>query len=166
MRLLILLAAACLFSSPTISQAQNQRSDNTAAAKQPPWPLQLEMRVPFEPTAFPSGPYVYLMYELHLTNFMPMPISLSRIEVLDGDTGNAQPIATFETGQLESMLQPIGGKTLSDPKDHLMIGDGQSAIVFVWIQLGRGSHIPDKLLHRVTTAYAPEEGAEIHTHHT
>ena len=95
-----------------------------------------------------------------------MPISLSRIEVLDGDTRNAQPIATFETGQLESMLQLLGGKTFSDPKDHLMISDGQSVIVFVWIQLGRGSHIPDKLLHRVTTAYAPEEGAEIHTHHT
>ena len=35
--------------------------------------------MPFDPTAFPSGPHVYLMYELHLTNLMPMPISLSRI---------------------------------------------------------------------------------------
>jgi hypothetical protein len=30
----------------------------------------------------------------------------------------------------------------------------------------RRSHVPDKLLHRVTTAYAPEEGAVISTHHT
>ena len=29
-----------------------------------------------------------------------------------------------------------------------------------------GSHIPDRLLHRVTTSYAPEEGAVISTHHT
>ena len=77
--------------------------------------------MPFEPTAFPSGPHVYLMYELHLTNFMPMPISLSRIDVLDADAGTAQPIATFEAAQLEAMLQPLGGKALSDPKDRLVI---------------------------------------------
>lgn len=166
MRLLTLLAAASLLSSLSMAQTQNQRSDNAAAARQAPWPLQLEMRVPFEPTPFPSGPHVYLMYELHLTNFMPMPISLSRIEVLDADAGSAQPIETFETKQLETMQQPIGGKTVSDPKDRLVIGDGQSAIVFMSIAFDRGSHIPDRLLHRVTTAYAPEEGAVISTHHT
>jgi hypothetical protein len=124
------------------------------------------MRVPFEPTAFPSGPHVYLMYELHLTNFMPMPISLSRIDVLDADAGTAQPIATFEAAQLETMLQPLGSKTLSDPKDRLVIADGQSAIAFMSVAFDRGSHIPNRLLHRVTTAYAPEEGAITSTHHT
>ncbi len=123
------------------------------------------MRVPFEPTAFPSGPHVYLMYELHLTNFMPMPISLSRIDVLDADAGAAQPIANFETAQLETMLQPLGGKAAS-LKDGLVIADGQSAIAFISIVLDRDSHIPDRLLHRVTTAYAPEEGAVVSTHHT
>lgn len=166
MRLFIFLAAACLCSCPIIAQTQDQRSDNKEAAKQAPWPLQLEMRVPFEPTAFPSGSHVYLMYELHLTNFMPMAISLSRIEVLDAEAGSAQPIATLETGQLETMLQPLGGKTFSNPKDRLVIGDGQSAIVFMSIAFDRGSHIPDRLLHRVTTAYAPEEGAVIPSHHT
>jgi hypothetical protein len=124
------------------------------------------MRVPFEPTAFPSGPHVYLMYELHLTNFMPMPISLSRIDVIDADAGASQPIATFEAVQLETMLQPLGGRALSDPKDRLVIADGQSAIAFMSVAFDRGSHIPDRLLHRVTTAYAPEEGAVISTHHT
>src|ERR1700719_2287244 len=83
MRQYILFAAAWLCSYPAIAQTQNQASDNKTAANRPPWPLQVEIRVPFEPTAFPSGPHVYLMYELHLTNFMPMPVSLSRIEVLD-----------------------------------------------------------------------------------
>lgn len=167
MRLFILLAVACLCSCPAIAQTQNQRHDNITAAKQAPWPLQLEMRVPFEPTAFPSGPHVYLMYELHLTNFMPMPISLSRIDVLDADAGTSQPIASFEAAQLETMLQPLGGRALSDPKDRLVIADGQSAIAFMSVAFDRGSHIPDRLLHRVTTAYAPEEGgAVLSTHHT
>ncbi len=120
------------------------------------------MRVPFEPTAFPSGPHVYLMYELHLTNFMPMPISVSRIDVLDADAGTAQPIAAFEAAQLETMFQPLGGH----PKDRLVIADGQSVIAFMSVAFDRGSHIPERLLHRVTTAYAPEEGAVISTHHT
>ncbi len=47
------------------------------------------------------------MYEVHLTNFMPMPVSLNRIDVLDADAGPAQPIATFEVTQLETMLQPL-----------------------------------------------------------
>ena len=122
--------------------------------------------MPFEPTAFPSGPHVYLMYELHLTNFMPMPISLSRIEVLDADAGTSKPIATFETAQLETMLQPLGGKALSDPKDRLVIADGQSAIAFMSIALDRGSHIPDRLLHRVTTAYdSRRRRGHFHTSH-
>jgi len=166
MRQYILFAVACLCSYPAVAQTQNQPSDNKTGANRPPWPLQLEMRVPFEPTAFPSGPHVYLMYELHLTNFMPMPISLSRIDVLDADAGTAQPIATFEAAQLETMLQPLGGRALSDPKDRLVIADGQSAIAFMSVALARGSHIPDRLLHRVATAYAPEEGAVISTHHT
>jgi hypothetical protein len=124
------------------------------------------MRVPFEPTEFPSGQEVYLMYELHLTNFMPMPVSLSRIDVLDIDAEGAQPIATFDVAQLKTMLQPLGGKKLTGPEDRLVVADGQSSIAFMSVALARGSHIPDRLLHRVTTSYAAEEGAVISTHHT
>src|SRR4051794_5704032 len=106
MRLFILLAAACLCPCPTITQTQNHGFDKKTAAKRAQWPLQLEMRVPFEPTAFPSGPHFYVMYELHLTNFGAVPLSLSRIEVLDPDTKTAQPIKSFEAEQLEAMVQP------------------------------------------------------------
>ena len=168
MRLFILLAAACLCSCPTIAQTQNQRSDgkNSAANKPAPWPPQLEMRVPFEPTAFPSGSRIYVMYELHLTNFGKTPLSLSRIEVLDAVAGAAQPIATFEAEQLEAILQPLGGETLSASKERLVIADGQSAIAFMSVAFDRSSHIPDRLLHRVSTADSAGEGAVITTHHT
>ena len=177
MRLLILLGAASLCLCPNTArlnhqlagspQAQNLRSDNkNPAAKPAPFPLQLEMRVPFEPTAFPSGPHFYVMYELHLTNFGPTPLSLSRIEVLDADAGAGQPIATFEAEQLEVMLQPLGGKTLSAPKERLVISDGQSAIAFMSIAFDRNSHIPGRLLHRVSTADSAAEGTVIATNHT
>src|SRR3989442_10265330 len=177
MRLLILLGAASLCSCPTIaqpdhqltgnSQAQNLPSDNNNSAVKPaPWPPQLEMRVPFEPTAFPSGPHFYVMYELHLTNFGTTPLSLNRIEVLDADRGATQPIATFEAEQLEAMLQPLGGKTLSDRKERLVIADGQSAIAFMSVAFDRSSRIPDRLLHHVSTVDSAAEGAVIATHHT
>jgi len=177
MRLLILLGTASLCLCPAIaqpdnqltgnSQAQNLRSDNkNPAAKPAPFPLQLEMRVPFEPTAFPSGPHVYVMYELQLTNFWPAPLTLSRIEVLDADAPDAQPIAAFETEQLVTMLQPLGGKTLSDPKERLEIADGQSAIAFMSVAFDRNAHIPDRLIHRVSAADSGVEGAAIATHYT
>lgn len=177
MRLLILLAAASLCACPAIaqpnhpsranSQAQDLRSDNKQPASKPaPWPVQLEMRVPFEPTAFPSGPHTYVMYELHLTNFGTAPLAVSRIEVLDADAGTAKPIAVFEAEQLETMLQPLGGKTRSDPKQRLLIADGQSAIAFMSIAFDRGSHIPDRLVHHVITANSVAEGAVVATRHT
>ena len=177
MRLLILIGVASLCSCPTIaqpdnqltgiSQAQNLQSDNkNSAAKPAPWPPQLEMRVPFEPTAFPSGPHFYVMYELHLTNFGTTPLSLSRIDVLDADAGVAQPIATFDAEQLEAMLQPLGGKKRSDPKEKLVIADGQSAIAFMSVTFERSSRIPDRLLHHVSTVDSAAEGAIIATHHT
>jgi len=156
MRLSILLGIASLCSCLTIAEP----------AKPAPFPLQLEMGVPFEPTAFPSGPHFYVMYELHLTNFGPTTLSLNRIEVLDADAGTAQPIATFEAEQLETMLQPLGGKKLSAPKERLVIADGQSAIAFMSVAFDRNSHIPDRLIHRVSTADSGVEGAVIATHHT
>jgi hypothetical protein len=164
MRLFILLAAACLFSCPSIAQTQNRRSDNKAAAKHAPFPLQLEIRVPFDPTVFPSGGHKYLFYELHLTNFMPKPVSLSRVEVLDADT--SQPIAAFEAQQLEAMMQPLGGRTFSDRKERLVIEGGESAIIFMSLEFGRSSRIPNRLAHHVSTADSEVEGAIISTHHT
>ena len=166
MRWFILLAAACLCAFPVIAQTRNQPSDNKPAPKRPQWPLQLEMRVPFDPTAFPSGAHLYVMYELYLTNFGAVPLTLSRIEVLDADAETAQPIATFEAEQLEAMLQPLGGRALSDRKERLVIAGGQSTIVFMSMEFDRGSRIPNRLAHRVSTADSAGEGAVITTHHT
>src|SRR4030088_1040416 len=105
MRLLVLLGVVSLCSCLAIAQPNNQMTGNSQvqplcnskqSAAKPAWPPQLEMRVPFEPTAFPSGPNIYVMYELHLTNFGTSTVSLSRIEVLDADAEAAQAIASFE----------------------------------------------------------------------
>ncbi len=123
------------------------------------------MRVPFEPTAFPSEGRNYLMYELHLTNFGGAPLNLSRIDVLDADAAAAQPIAIFEQEQLETMLQPVGS-TVAGPKRNVTIADGRTAIAFMCIAFDRGSHIPTRLLHQVVTTDSMAEGGVISTRHT
>jgi murein DD-endopeptidase MepM/ murein hydrolase activator NlpD len=131
------------------------------------WPPQLEMRVPFEPTAFPSDGHAYLAYELYLTNFGANPITLRRIEVLDADDANATPIASFEAAQLDALLQPIGTQSSADKNsDPHQLGGGRSIVVFLWIALNHGAHVPSHLRQRVTTAEFAAEGAVIGTHNT
>jgi len=101
--------------------------------------MQLQLCVPFEPTAFPSGRIFYLLYELHLSNYGPFPLSLNRIEVLEADAAAAQPIASFDAESLQAVLQPLGGKPISDRTQRLVVSGGQSAIAFISIKFERGS---------------------------
>src|ERR1700722_302778 len=136
------------------------------------WPLPLEMRVPFEPTAFPSAGRTYLTYELYLTNFGSAPLTLRRVEVFDADTMAAEPIAAFEEGQLDTLLQRLGEPIVGDQIPVAGAGDwrhvaaGGSVVVYLSIALERGANVPNKLRHRVLTADSTVEGAIVGTHHT
>ena len=177
MRLLVPLIAAAICSLLPLaqpnhpltanSQAQDLRSDNKQPdAKPAPWPPQLEMRVPFEPTAFPSGARMHLLYELHLTNFATSPLPVSRIEVLEAGAAVAEPIATLRAEQLAASFQAVGGTIPPGQNGSLAIPNGRTVVVFMYIAFDRGSQIPDKLIHRVTAADSFATGAVIATHHT
>jgi hypothetical protein len=118
------LPIVCVLALPICLVAQSPTLPKPA-----PFPLQLEMRVPFEPTAFPSERNVYLMYELHLTNFGTAPLYLSRVEVLDADASGTQPITTFKAEQLDTMWQAIGTSAQADANGNHQIAGGGSRIV-------------------------------------
>jgi hypothetical protein len=131
------------------------------------WPPQLEMRVSFEPTAFGSGGRTYMTYELYLTNFATNPLTLRRVEVLDADAATTEPIAVFEEGQLDAVLQPVGTQTAADgSSNRRQLAGGGTVVVFLWIALDHGAHVPNRLRHRVVTADFAAEDAVIGTHHT
>jgi len=157
-------------STPRAATESNAVNPNTRPASAPAastWPLSLEMRVPFEPTAFPNGGRIYLTYELYLRNFTTDPLTLRRIEVLDADAEAAEPIAVFEGGQLDALLQSVGAQTPADASSNRrQLAAGGSVVVFLWVALDRGAHVPNKLRHRVLTADSGTEGAVIGTHHT
>jgi len=123
------------------------------------------MRVPFEPTAFPSESRIHLFYELHLTSSATAPLYVSRLEVLNANAASGQPVATFQAEQLETMFQLIGDNTAAVPKRNLSIPNGRTAVVFIEIAFSRNSGVPERLVHRVITTEGLAEGAAIATHH-
>ena len=175
MRVSLLFLAVSLCTCPLMSQAKlstvdytlqpSQASSGTAVSKPFAFPLQLEMRVPFDPTAFRNGLNSYLLYELYLTNFAQTPITLNRIDVLDADVTEVPPIGGFDATQLEAMVQGYGAKTTGNPKEKLTLPPGQSVVVFMSVVVNRKAPLPSKLIHRVIAADSMVQGAEISTRH-
>jgi hypothetical protein len=152
---MIILTGLTTFAAAAIAVALSSHADSL---------LPLEVRVQFEPTAFPSDDRTYLCYELYLTNFSGNAIELRQIEVLDEDDKSAKPVATFEGGQLTALLQMVGpGPAQGTGPAHL--AGGTTAVAFMWISFERGARVPHRLRHRITTAQSNGEGAEIGTHH-
>ena len=137
-----------------------------ARSESSPWPVQLEMRVLFEPTAFPSAGRTYLAYELYLTNFSNDSLALRRIDVLDAETPSDRPIAAFEGQELHALLQPVGIQRSGEEGGGNRLAPGGSVVVFMWVAVEPGARVPSKLRHRVVTAEATAEGAVIGTHRT
>ena len=79
-----LLTALLLWPSPGAVQAARQRTLID---------LPVEMMVPIAPTPVEGDGKTHLAYELHLTNFAPLELTLVRLEVLGGD---GKPLAEYQ----------------------------------------------------------------------
>lgn len=137
-----------LFSSPGACPACGMERVPAAAVPGEPvadFPLvQLEMRVPFPPTAVPGNGREHLIYELHLRNFGNRPLPLSGLEILDADTRTM--VAGFEGASLEALISPIGLGALM-VGEGLMLGSGRSCVVY--LRLVSAGAAPARLLHRM-----------------
>ena len=163
-RISVLVVAACWITNAigaSVTIASIPPHANTASNS--PFPLQLQLRVPFGPTAFPSAGHSYLAYELYITNFTDGPITLRRIEVRDADNTAKDPVAAFEAEQIEALLQPVGAAAGNDPRQ---LAAGATTIAFMWIPFDAARSVPNRLLHRVLTSDSYSDGATIDTHST
>lgn len=124
-----------------------------------PFPLQVDIRVPFSPTAFPSSGRSHLAYELYLTNFSADALTIQRIEVIDAEAPSRRPVAVLEGEELASVLQPAG--TRSPGGAAAVVAPGGTAVAFMWVE-STGA-VPARLRHRVLTTEASVEGASIGT---
>jgi len=163
---------------PAEVQAKLAASSNSAkavgaACQDHPFPPepQIELHVPFEPTAFASFDRTYLTYELILTNVSPTSLTIQRLEVLDAQSADKEPIAAFEAARLDEVLQHFRNPTIGDTKpvvrdDYRQLASGESATIFLTLRLELGTTVPSTVFHRVVTSDAIVQGAIIGTRHT
>lgn len=129
-------------------------------------PAQLEVRTPFEPTAFPSGGRTYLIYELHLRNFAGELLDLQGVEVIGEDSG-ASPVATFDADQLPALLFPRAHRMSTDEaSDSRQLASGQGAVVYLCLAFEPGRAVPARLRHRVFLKDGYADGPAIGTRHS
>jgi murein DD-endopeptidase len=104
-----------------------------------------------------------LLYELHLTNFAPLALELTAIDVL-GDGASA--LASYRGPALDKIVIPV--EKLSLPEEHPSsainahtIGDGHAVVIFVDLTLDPGAHPPSELRHRFSFSVRPKSGGTI-----
>lgn len=152
-----------LFCFILLSHSMAQNAPAQRIAKPFSFPLQLEMRVPFGPTAFPNGPNLFLIYELYLTNFSASPIRLQGMQLLNGNRKSNAPIVSFDSLELKSMVKILG---TDNPKDGLTIGAGQSAVLYIEAKTSKEIPFPNNIVHRIITSADTLDGAAVSTHTT
>jgi len=143
-------------------------SAHTAAAGKSKWPPepQLEMRVQYAPTAFPSPSGSFLVYELRIANLSKTPVTLRRLDVRDAADAAAAPIASFEGDPLDAVLQHFGNPAVGEQmptadNNYRTLAAGEIALVYLTISPAR---VPDSLVHRLYTTEDSIEGAFTTTH--
>src|SRR5688572_19007265 len=101
------LALSCVLIQP-IRAADGSDSSTPPKKAEPPFFPQLEVAVPFEPTALKSGGAQILVYELALRNFEFQAVDLQSVSVFDASGKSAGPIAVFDSKQLATMISSVG----------------------------------------------------------
>ncbi len=111
------------------------------------------------PQPFMADGREHLLYELHLTNYAPLPIELTGIDVL-GDGNNA--LASYHGQVLNKMVIPVEKLSSADepPSDGNApaIGEGHSVVIFLDLTLDPGARAPAELHHRFSFSVTPKSG--------
>ena len=82
-----------------------------------------------------------LRYELYLTNFASVPLSLSRLEVLD--SANGQRVGELTGTRLQQALRPIGGPSNEGSN---LLAPGRTTVAYVDLEIAGA---PASLTHRL-----------------
>jgi hypothetical protein len=111
--------------------------DATKPAKTPgpktkPITVPLDVVVPIAPTAFEADSKMHLVYELHVVNMSPWDCTLTRLEVITGDSA-VRLLGTFSGAELEAMLQRPGLKGI----EKAVIAPDSEAVVYIWLTIVR-----------------------------
>jgi murein DD-endopeptidase len=106
----------------------------------------VDLLVPIAPAVVPIGGKTQVAYELHITNFLSVDVSLSRLLVRRGDRPNVA-MADYRGEELGKRIgRPGLRRGVENPH---VVGAGMRAVVYLWIEAADGSDVPASLTHRV-----------------
>jgi len=103
-----------------------------------------------------------LVYELHVTNFDVVPLTLKRVQVFPGDE-STEPIASLDEKELAAAMIRVGsgmtasGEHGSSADAARVIEPGARSVIYMWIMLP-GASVPASLRHRMTFSAAAAGG--------
>jgi murein DD-endopeptidase len=95
----------------------------------PPILQSVDLDTPFAPVIFTQDGRLHVAYELHVTNFQNVDVSLNALRITSGGA----PVAEFSGGELQRRIVRPGFR--NDHATPHVVGPGQRAIVMLWLQL-------------------------------
>lgn len=113
----------------------------------------VEVVCPSPPVPVRINKQQVLVYELHVTNFDTVPLTLKRLEVFANEESNGALI-TLADATLSAGMTRVGGAMMMDDsssaaKDAQVVEPGTRSVIFVWIELQSNRSVPASLKHRM-----------------
>jgi murein DD-endopeptidase len=104
----------------------------------------LDLDIPVAPQRVNVGGQERLVYELHLTNLLGADVILSRVQVIDGATG--QPVADLNGPALREALSvaAVGNDT-----GRARLANGMHVVVYLWATLSPRRQPVERIMHRI-----------------
>jgi murein DD-endopeptidase len=104
----------------------------------------VDLLVPFAPVMFKQAGSMQLAYELHITNFLSVDVSLNTVQV---KASNGQTLAEYKDAELQGRMVRPGFR--NDHATPHVLGAGARAVVNFWIALPAGPPPPAEVKHVV-----------------
>jgi len=114
----------------------------------------VEVVCPLPPIPVTIGKNKVLVYELHVTNFDVVPLTLKRISIFTARQ-NPEPLITLEDDKLSAEMTRIGASMMTHTnsrvgaEDTRNIPPGGRNVVFLWIELPGNQPVPANLWHQL-----------------
>lgn len=127
-----------------------------SAQERPAIVQSVDLLVPMPPAIIPIGGKTQIVYELHVTNFLWVDVSLARLLVVRADRLDVT-IADYRDEELRKRIgRPGLRRGVENPH---VIGAGLRAVIYLWIEAADGSDVPASLSHRVELDVLRPSGA-------
>lgn len=120
----------------------------------------VEVTCPAPPIPVTMDKNKVLVYELHVTNFDMVPLTLKRVEIFANEE-SSQPLVAVEDEKLSAAMVRVGEAMMSSSgssgaaQDTRTIDPGGRNVVFVWLELPVNRAVPSSLKHRMNFSSTP-----------